>query len=486
STSAVPFLTFDTQNYRLGIGTTSPGGTLALNGNIVAGGTGTSTFSNGITLTSGCFLMSNGVCAGAAGGGGPINIGTVNRLAYYSAADTIDSANFLTTDITNSRLGIGTTSPFAKLSIHANATETNNTLFAVASSTASATTTLFSILNTGNVGIGTTSPAALFSVAGNIYLTGGLGVGRATTTSGVIETTGVINVQGTGTSSFTNGVNLAAGCFAIGGSCLTSGVTSVSNSDGTLTVSPTTGAVVASLNLANANTWTGGQTFNLSTSTQATSTVFHSNFGNFSTSTIGNLLAGTITATSTTASSTLTNFGFTQGQGTGLSLTNLTVSASTTLTRFGSTGDAFIGAASTDLLTVTASSTFVSNAGFLGNLQIGDAQADRLTVNAGVVNYTNSSTSTIPQLVNAWSIGTTTAVGNAPIFSIDGLNGRVGIGTTSPSQALSVLGHCVVGDTRLRIRRRRKKKIAPWEPDTNYEVEPHKISGSSEYDYLEI
>ncbi len=37
-------------------------------------------------------------------------------------------------------------------------------------------------------------------------------------------------------------------------------VTSVSNSDGTLTISPTTGAVVASLDLANANTWTATQT----------------------------------------------------------------------------------------------------------------------------------------------------------------------------------------------------------------------------------
>jgi len=40
-----------------------------------------------------------------------------------------------------------------------------------------------------------------------------------------------------------------------------SGVTSIVNSDGTLTFSPTTGAVVGSLNLGNANTWTALQTF---------------------------------------------------------------------------------------------------------------------------------------------------------------------------------------------------------------------------------
>lgn len=48
--------------------------------------------------------------------------------------------------------------------------------------------------------------------------------------------------------------------------------TSVSNSDGTLTISPTTGAVVASLNLGNANTWTALQQFSNATSTLFTST----------------------------------------------------------------------------------------------------------------------------------------------------------------------------------------------------------------------
>ncbi len=39
-------------------------------------------------------------------------------------------------------------------------------------------------------------------------------------------------------------------------------VSSVSNSDGTLTITPTSGNVVASVNLAHANTWTATQTFN--------------------------------------------------------------------------------------------------------------------------------------------------------------------------------------------------------------------------------
>jgi hypothetical protein len=49
-------------------------------------------------------------------------------------------------------------------------------------------------------------------------------------------------------------------------------VSSVSNSDGTLTISPTTGAVVASLALGHANTWTGKQTFNTAAPNVGTAT----------------------------------------------------------------------------------------------------------------------------------------------------------------------------------------------------------------------
>ncbi len=50
----------------------------------------------------------------------------------------------------------------------------------------------------------------------------------------------------------------STGNTAIWGSCAGgAAVSSVANSDGTLTISPTTGSVVASLALTHANTWTG-------------------------------------------------------------------------------------------------------------------------------------------------------------------------------------------------------------------------------------
>ena len=79
-----------------------------------------------------------------------------------------------------------------------------------------------------------------------------------------------------------------------------------------------TSTIVGLLTNASSTIWK--LTTGFSTSTNATSTSFHSNFGNFSTSTIGNLLTGTVTATSTTASSSFKDLFWIDGQATSLSL----------------------------------------------------------------------------------------------------------------------------------------------------------------------
>jgi hypothetical protein len=67
-------------------------------------------------------------------------------------------------------------------------------------------------------------------------------------------------LAGTGTASqcLLSGANAAPSWGSCSGAAA---VSSVSNSDSSLTISPTTGAVVASLNPAHANTWSGAQTF---------------------------------------------------------------------------------------------------------------------------------------------------------------------------------------------------------------------------------
>ena len=96
-----------------------------------------------------------------------------------------------------------------------------------------------------------------------------LALGHANTwtalqTFGAITLTGTLTTNVTGSAQClqvnTSGVvsGFGAGCGGGGGGA----VNSVSNADGTLTISPTTGAVVASIALAHANTWTGAQTHN--------------------------------------------------------------------------------------------------------------------------------------------------------------------------------------------------------------------------------
>jgi len=88
-----------------------------------------------------------------------LNIG---NLLY--GTNLYNGASSSSAPVLNGNVGIGSTTPWAQLSVHAVNGSTNKTLFAIGSSTASATTTLFVVNNAGNVGIGTTSPWAQFSI----------------------------------------------------------------------------------------------------------------------------------------------------------------------------------------------------------------------------------------------------------------------------------------------------------------------------------
>lgn len=92
--------------------------------------------------------------------------------------------------------------------------------------------------------------------------TGNAGTWQPCTFTGGGGGAGVASINGiTGAFTFSgSGVSCSATTCTFNGA---STISSVSNSDGSLTISPTTGAVVASLNVAHANTWGGQQTFTL-------------------------------------------------------------------------------------------------------------------------------------------------------------------------------------------------------------------------------
>lgn len=82
--------------------------------------------------------------------------------------------------------GIGTSTPFATLSVHANNGDTNTTLFALASSTASATTTLFKVDNGGEI-VGTDKTTTLTGVVSPLH---NITLQTGTTTAWTASTTG--------------------------------------------------------------------------------------------------------------------------------------------------------------------------------------------------------------------------------------------------------------------------------------------------------
>lgn len=153
--------------------------------------------------------------------------------------------------------------------------------------------TSVSALNSGSLASG-------FTIVGPAL--GGTGINNGISTisiGGNVAFSGAFTFAGTLT-------NNTAVTFPTSGTLATVGnanVASVSNSDSTLTISPTTGAVVASIALGHANTWTATQTFpagSITNTELANTTITVNSVG----CTLGGTCSVTATATSLTSGTT--------------------------------------------------------------------------------------------------------------------------------------------------------------------------------------
>jgi len=165
----------------VGIGTTTPLASLQISGG----------YATAPAFTNTAQLRIVGTGAGGTGNDAVIRFDTPSnsRLIYVDESDsnklkfTGGAATDLVTFDNDGNVGIGTTSPYAKLSVVG---ETVSSYFTATSTTATSTfaggmsvagTAGLTVLQNGNVGIGTTGPVTKFQVAGgNIQLDNGQGV----------------------------------------------------------------------------------------------------------------------------------------------------------------------------------------------------------------------------------------------------------------------------------------------------------------------
>jgi hypothetical protein len=229
-----------------------------------------------VTLTNGSLYARIGRAQNFFGSGSATDLGISAPLGTNLLLGVSGTEGMRITSTGN--IGIGTTTPTAKLDIFNTTSSATAPLFSVASSTTGAgTSTALFIDANGNVGVGTTSPWATFAinpvagVAPNQFI-----VGSSTKTSFLINNSGnvaiapngistpnsYLAVNGTGLigSANINSYDIGAGRIAVGSALYSYGSICVSNSQGTCT--GTNGVVLGVLNTtAYTNITTSGNSF---------------------------------------------------------------------------------------------------------------------------------------------------------------------------------------------------------------------------------
>ena len=227
------------------------------------------------------------------------------------------------------------------------------------------------------------------------------------TLSNIVGSAQCLQVNATGTVS-----GAGAPCGSGSG-----GVSSITNSDSTLTIAPTTGAVVASLNLAHSNTWTASQNTTINQNAQTQNVISNTDPG-----------TGAVATWSVSNSTTRLDVG----------ITGLNYTAAGPLV---TTGRGFVFTSNTDLILATATANVVI---------IGTSLAERARfTSTGLIVQPGASTSTSTLAVNQdWSatgpgnmLGNFTSYGDSPRFVLRRANGTQAAPTpVKANDALATFG----------------------------------------------